>query len=409
MNAFDNALQQLEKAAQIMKLDKEIVLRLSEPERVITASLPLRRDDGTWQLFQAYRVQYNSSRGPYKGGLRFHPQVDLDEVKALAFWMAIKCAVVDIPMGGGKGGIIVDTKSLSKHELEKLSRAWVRAFRDVIGPKKDIPAPDVYTTPEIMGWIADEYSQLVGEKTPGVVTGKPVDLGGSLGRDTATAQGGFYVLEAAVQDLKLTAHNLTVAIQGFGNAGSVMADLLNVAGYKIVAIADSSGAIYDKKGLALGEIKKHKQAGGNLNNFSHGEKINKAEFFALPVDIIIPAALENQIDAETAKNIKAKIILELANGPTLPEADEILREKNILLIPDVLANAGGVTVSYFEWLQNLSNNYWTAEEVAKELKEKMMAAWLAVYTTGQEYQTDLRKAAFITAIERLAVAIKVQL
>jgi glutamate dehydrogenase/leucine dehydrogenase len=409
MNAFDNALRQLEKAAQIIKLDKEVLLRLSEPERVITASLPLRRDDSTWQLFQAYRVQYNSSRGPYKGGLRFHPQVDLDEVKALAFWMAIKCAVVDIPMGGGKGGIIVDTKSLSKQELEQLSRAWVRAFRDVIGPKKDIPAPDVYTTPEIMAWIADEYSQLVGEKTPGVVTGKPVDLGGSLGRDTATAQGGFYVLEAAVQSLKLKSHNLTVAIQGFGNAGSVMADLLNIAGYKIVAIADSAGAIYDKKGLDLTAIKKHKQSGGNLDNFSHGEKLNKTEFFALPVDIIIPAALENQIDVEIAKNIKAKIVLELANGPTLPEADEILHDKNILLIPDVLANAGGVTVSYFEWLQNLSNNYWTAEEVAKQLKEKMMTAWLSVYTTSQKHQIDLRKAAFITAIERLATAIKAQL
>ncbi len=409
MNAFDNALRQLEKAAQIMKLDKEVLLRLSEPERVVDASLPLRRDDGSWQLFQAYRVQYNSSRGPYKGGLRFHPQVDLSEVKALAFWMAIKCAVVDIPMGGGKGGIIVDTKSLSKNELEQLSRAWVRAFRDVIGPKKDIPAPDVYTTPEIMAWIADEYSKLVGEKSPGVVTGKPVELGGSLGRGTATAQGGFYVLEAAVEGLKLKAKNLNVAIQGFGNAGSVMADLLKANGYKVVAIADSSAAVYDAKGLDLEEVKKHKQAGGNLDNFVGPKKLSKEEFFALPVDIIIPAALENQINAEIAKEIKAKIVLELANGPTLPEADEILHDKNILLIPDVLANAGGVTVSYFEWLQNLSNNYWTAEEVATQLKEKMMTAWGGVYANSEKYKIDLRKAAFITAIERLAAAIKTQL
>lgn len=409
MNAFDNALRQLEKAAQIMKLDKEVLLRLSEPERVIDASLPLRRDDGSWQLFQAYRVQYNSSRGPYKGGLRFHPQVDLSEVKALAFWMAIKCAVVDIPMGGGKGGIIVDTKSLSKSELEQLSRAWVRAFRDVIGPKKDIPAPDVYTTPEIMGWIADEYSKLVGEKSPGVVTGKPVELGGSLGRDTATAQGGFYVLEAAVAGLKLKAHDLKVAIQGFGNAGSVMADLLTAAGYKVVAIADSSAAIYDAKGLDLEQIKEHKKSGGNFDNFKEAKKLSKEEFFALPVDIIIPAALENQINVEIAKEIKAKIVLELANGPTLPEADEILRDKDILLIPDVLANAGGVTVSYFEWLQNLSNNYWTAEEVTKQLKEKMMTAWSSVHANGEKYKIDLRKAAFVTAIERLAAAIKTQL
>lgn len=409
MNAFDNALRQLDKAAQIMNLDREVVLRLSEPERVVNATLPLRRDDGTWQLFQSYRVQYNSARGPYKGGLRFHPQVDLDEVKALAFWMAIKCAVVDIPMGGGKGGIIVDTKSLSKSELEQLSRAWVRAFRDIIGPKKDIPAPDVYTTPEIMAWVADEYSKLVGEHTPGVVTGKPVDQGGSLGRDTATAQGGFYVLESAVASLNLSNKNLTVAIQGFGNAGSVMADLLNQAGYKVVALADSAGAIYDKKGLDLNKIKQYKQKGANFADYKDAQQLSKEEFFALPVDIIIPAALENQIDETIAKSIKAKIVLELANGPTLPAADEILKEKNILLIPDVLANAGGVTVSYFEWLQNLSNNYWTAAEVAKELNEKMIAAWQQVYATGQKYKTDLRKAAFITAIERLATAIKTQL
>ncbi len=401
MNAYDNALRQLETAAKIMNLNEETLARLSSPEKINMASLPVRMDDGTLKIFQAYRVQYNSARGPYKGGIRFHPQVNLDEVKALSFWMAIKCSVVGIPMGGGKGGVIVDPKSLSIKELERLSRAWIRAFRPVIGPEKDIPAPDVYTTPQIMAWMADEFSQLEGKPSLGVVTGKPVEFGGSLGRGTSTAQGGFYVLQAAVKQLGLASQGLKVAIQGFGNAGAVMAGLLFEAGYKVVAVADSSSAIYDVNGLDIPELMQYKASTKSVKNFKGSKEISTEELFALELDVLIPAALENQITENNAENIKAKILLELANGPTTPEADDILFKNKVVLIPDVLANAGGVTVSYFEWLQNLSNNYWSEEEVDKELRDRMMPAWSAVWETGQKYQVNLRSAAFVTALERI--------
>lgn len=401
MNAYDNAMQQLEGAAKIIKLDKKILARLSAPDRINMASLPVTMDDGSQQIFEGYRVQYNNARGPYKGGIRFHPNVDLDEVKALAFWMAIKCAVVNIPMGGGKGGVVVDPKSLSRSELEKLSRAWVKAFRAIIGPDKDIPAPDVYTNPQIMAWMADEYGAW------GAFTGKPLELGGSLGRDTATAKGGVYVLKALLEELKLDSKNLRVAIQGFGNAGSVMARFLYEAGFKIVALADSKGAIYNSRGFNIHKVIEHKQH-KTLASFPGAKKIKIDEFFALDVDIVIPAALENQITDENAASIKAKIILELANGPTTPLADEILRKNKVIVIPDVLANAGGVTVSYFEWLQNISNNYWTAEEVDKELKEKMIPAFHDIWKMAKAYKTDLRTAAFIVALDRIAAAMKVR-
>ncbi len=408
MNAYDNAMRQLDKAAKLMALDENIVAILSNPERIVNTSLPVKMDDGSLQIFQAYRVQYNSARGPYKGGIRFHPQVDLDEVKALSFWMAIKCAVVDIPMGGGKGGAVLDPKALSKSELERISRAWVRAFKDVIGPDKDIPAPDVYTTPEIMAWMADEYSQLVGKKALGVVTGKPLDFGGSKGRGTATAQGGFYVLTEAVNKLNLKPNKLKVAIQGFGNAGSVMARLLAEAGYQIVALADSKSVIYNKSGLDIDKVIKHKEENKILSGYQHAQEISPEELFALDVDILVPAALENQITHDNAEAIQAKIIVELANGPTTPEADEILYQKDILVIPDVLANAGGVTVSYFEWLQNNSENYWSEEEVDRELKEKMMPAFDNVFGKAKEYKVDMRTAAFVAALERIAKAEKVR-
>jgi glutamate dehydrogenase/leucine dehydrogenase len=404
MNAYDNALRQLETAAKIMNLNSETLARLSSPEKINMASLPVRMDDGTLKIFQAYRVQYNNARGPYKGGIRFHPQVNLDEVKALSFWMAIKCSVVGIPMGGGKGGVIVDPKSLSVTELERLSRAWVRAFRAVIGPEKDIPAPDVYTTPQIMAWMADEFSQLEGKPSLGVVTGKPLEFGGSLGRGTSTAQGGFYVLEAAVKQLGLEQKGLKVAIQGFGNAGAVMAGLLFEAGYQVVAVADSSAAIYDKNGLDIPELLSYKEKTKSVKGFAKAQEISTEELFALEVDVLVPAALENQITEDNAENIKAKILLELANGPTTPEADDILFKNKVVLVPDVLANAGGVTVSYFEWLQNLSNNYWSAEEVDKELRERMMPAWLDVWKTSQQYNVNLRTAAFITALARIDLA-----
>lgn len=408
MNAYDNALRQLEKAAQLIDLDKDVLSILSNPERIVNASLPVKMDDGSLNIYQAYRVQYNSARGPYKGGIRFHPQVDLDEVKALSFWMAIKCAVVDIPMGGGKGGVIVDPKVLSVDELERLSRTWIRAFKDVIGPAKDIPAPDVYTTPQIMAWMADEYSKLVGKQSWGVVTGKPPDFGGSKGRGTSTAMGGFYVLTEAVKKMALKPDKLKVAIQGFGNAGATMAKLFFAANYQIVAVADSKSVIYDKSGLDIDKVVEHKDKAKSLTGYQGAKEISKEELFALEVDILVPAALENQITGDNAASIKAKIVVELANGPTTPEADEILQKNKVVVIPDVLANAGGVTVSYFEWLQNNTNNYWSEEKVDKELKERMIPAFEAVWHTAQEHQIDLRTAAFVTALGRIAEAEKIR-
>jgi glutamate dehydrogenase/leucine dehydrogenase len=406
MNAYDNALRQLEKAAKLMNLDSEVVARLSVPEKIVMASLPVRMDDGRLEIFQGYRVQYNSARGPYKGGIRFHPQVDLDEVKALAFWMSIKTAVVDIPMGGGKGGVVVDPKALSQSELERLSRAWVRAFRAVIGPAKDVPAPDVYTNPQIMAWMADEFSILEGKPSIGVVTGKPLDYGGSKGRGAATATGGFYILMRLIAELDINPGKTKVSIQGFGNAGSIMSLLLDKENFKIVALADSKAQVYNEKGLDLDRVFEHKEKTGSLAGLADAKEISKEDFFALDVDILVPAALENQITKENVDDIKAKIILELANGPLTPEADETLYKKGVVVVPDVLANAGGVTVSYFEWLQNISNNYWTEEEVDKELREKMIPAWQAIYQMSKDKKVDLRTAAFIVALDRIAKAIK---
>jgi len=406
VNVYDNALRQLEKAAKLIDLDQEVLARLSSPEKIVMASLPIHMDDGSLQVFQAYRVQYNSARGPYKGGIRFHPQVDLDEVKALAFWMTIKCSVVGIPMGGGKGGIVVDPKALSVNELERLSRAWIGAFRAVIGPAKDIPAPDVYTTPQIMAWMADEFSKLEGKPAIGVVTGKPLEYGGSLGRANATAMGGFYVLSQAIAKLDLKADKLKVAIQGFGNAGATMAKLMYDAGYKVVALADSKSVIYNEAGLNIDKVSEYKTQTKSLAGFSGSKEISQAELFALDVDILIPAALENQISKDNASSIKAKIVVELANGPTTPEADEIMYKNNITVIPDVLANAGGVTVSYFEWLQNISNNYWSEEEVDAELKERMIPSFEAIWNMAQDKKTDLRTASFMVALDRIAKASK---
>ncbi len=407
MNAFDNALRQLEKAAQIMSLDKEILLRLSEPERVIDASLPLRRDDGSWQLFQAYRVQYNSSRGPYKGGLRFHPQVDLAEVKALAFWMAIKCAVVDIPMGGGKGGIIVDTKSLSKNELEQLSRAWVRAFRDVIGPKKDIPAPDVYTNPQIMAWMMDEYSKLCGKNQFGVITGKPLSVGGSAGRMDATARGAVSTVREAAKFLGLDLKKAKVVVHGYGNAGYFAAKLLKeMYGATIIAIADSKGSIINEKGLDPEEVAQHKAKNYSVRDFPGTQSTNPQEVLELEADILLAAALEGSITENNAPQVKAKILAELANGPTTIEADTILTEKGVHIIPDFLCNAGGVTVSYFEMVQNAYMYYWDDEEVYSRLDKKMTTAYHEVLKTSQKMSINMRQAAYVVAVGRVLQAMK---
>lgn len=406
MNPFDNALQQLTKAAAIIKLSPEILKKLSVPDKIITANLAIKKDDNTLEIYEGYRVQYNNARGPYKGGIRFHPQVDINEVKALAFWMSIKTAVVDIPMGGAKGGVVIDTKTLSPNELEKISRVWVRAFQDLIGPDKDIPAPDVYTNPQTMAWMADEYSKLVGEKQLGVVTGKPLDMGGSKGRDQATASGGMMVLNDLVNKRFWEAQKMSVAIQGLGNVGGGIAKALFEQGYKVVAVADSKNVIYSESGLNVPEILERKKNKQPLNDLPDTKEISLEEFFALELDVLVPAALENQITADNASSIKAKVILEMGNGPTTPEADEILFTKGVELIPDVLANAGGVTVSYFEWLQNKADQYWSEEEVNTKLKDKMIKAWQKVFDIAKEKKIDYRTAAFVLAIERIAEAMK---
>lgn len=407
-NPFQNALKQLKKVAPIINLDETTIQRLSQPDRILQASLQITMDNGSIKIFPAYRVQYNNSRGPYKGGIRFHPQTDLNEVKALAFWMMIKTAVANLPFGGGKGGITVNPKKLSPAELERLSRAWVRAFQNFIGPKKDVPAPDVYTTPQIMGWMMDEYSQLVGYNEPAVITGKPVELGGSLGRDTATAQGGFYVLEELLKILKLRAEKQRVLIQGFGNAGMTMAKILYKNKFQIIGIADSQGGIYSTAGLNIKELENHKKKTDTVMNFPKTKNVKADKFLELPCDILIPAALESQITEKNANDIKAKIILELANGPTTPEADEKLFKKKVVIIPDVLANSGGVIVSYFEWLQNLANSYWSEAEVKNRLKKQISEAFSAIWQIGLSHKIDLRTAAFVIAVKKISQALKLR-
>ena len=416
INPFESALKQLEKAAKLVNLDPKINEILRHPEHIVQVAVPVIMDDGALKVFEGYRVQHNSARGPYKGGLRFHPQTDLNEVKALAAWMTWKCAVVGIPYGGGKGGITIDSKKLSPAELERLSRSFARAIAPFIGPTVDVPAPDVYTTPQIMAWIADEYGKVTGKPSPAVITGKPLEAGGSQGRDTATAQGGFYVLSGFMQKMNWQPARMKVAIQGYGNAGSVMAQLLHAAGYKIVAVSDSKGALLDTTSAGmnpahLAKTKKEKTfAGGEYWNGSvyvrEGYKtITNAELLEADVDILVPAALENQITGDNAERIKAKIVLELANGPTTPEGDEILARRQITVLPDILANAGGVTVSYFEWDQNMKGETWDKAQVFTKLEKIMNDAFAAVYAAKEKYNTDMRTAAYISALERLSQAI----
>jgi len=410
-------LRDLEAAIKVLKLDDSVKQVLTTPSKVITKNLEVAMDDGTMKEFEAYRVQFNNARGPFKGGIRYHLEANLDEVKTLALLMAIKCAVVDIPMGGGKGGVKVDPKQLSLTELEKLSRAWIRAFKDDIGPDKDVPAPDVYTNAQIMDWMVDEYSKLVGQKIPAVITGKSVANGGSLGRDTATAQGGLFVLEQAVAKQGLTGQELSVAVQGFGNAGYNMAKLAYQAGYKIIGLSDSKGGIYDLrlKGMNPDDVMETKQLKGQIDScYCQGsvcdcenyKGVSSPELLSIETDILVLAALENQINPENVGQVKAKIIVELANGGIDAMAYAELRRRDILVLPDVLANAGGVTVSYFEWLQNKTNESWSEDKVFKELKEIMVKSFEQVWTISQSYKVDLRQAAYILAIGRIVEAMK---
>ena len=398
---FEKIKQFLEKIAPLAGVDENQLKIIATPNKILEAEL-----DVNGKKYPAYRVQHNNSRGPYKGGIRYHPGVDLDEVQSLAFWMSLKTAVADVPMGGGKGGITINPKELSNGELQELSRQWVRAFYKHIGPTKDIPAPDVYTTPQIMAWMMDEYEKLIGEKAPGVITGKPLAVGGSLVRDIATALGGVYVLEEAVKKINIA--EKTVAIQGFGNAGMNAAKLLVERGYIIVAVSDSKGGIYNPSGLDVDSVIKVKSETKSVVNYSDAEKISNEDILKLGVSVLVPSALENVITVENASEIKAKIILELANGPTTPEADEVLHQNGVLVLPDILANAGGVTVSYFEWVQNNTGLYWKADEVKERLKEKMVVAFEKIWEeySGKEY--DFRTATYILAIKKILEAEKLR-
>lgn len=405
-NPFENALEQLALAAKTLNLKKEDYLSLEHPDKVVEVSIPLVLDSGKTKVFTGYRVQHNNSRGFYKGGIRYHPQVDLNEVKALAFWMTFKCAVLNLPYGGAKGGITIDPKTLSKNELERLTRVFTGKISEFIGDEKDIPAPDVNTTPQIMAWIMDEFSKIHGHYSPGVVTGKPIEAGGSLGRNTATAQGGVFILKELMKKLNKDPQKTTVAIQGFGNAGQFVAKILSKEGYKVIAVSDSKGGIYDENGLDIDNIKSIKEKMGSVIKTPKVKKITNEQLLTLKVDVLIPAALENQITKTNAKAVKADIILELANGPITPEADEILAKKCVTIVPDILANAGGVTVSYFEWTQNISGNYWEKEKVEKKLETKMTNAFSEVWHQANRYNTNLRNAAYIVALKRIIKAMK---
>lgn len=407
-NPFENAMQQLHKAAKIIHLNADIHEILKQPERILTVAIPVKMDDGHVKIFTGYRSQYNNTLGPYKGGIRYHWNVTLDEVKALSFWMMVKCATVNIPMGGAKGGVIVNPKELSQGELERLSRVYIQKIWRDIGSDKDVPAPDVYTTPQIMGWMRDEYEKLIGHSDPGVITGKTIDQGGSEARGYSTAQGGVYCVRELALKMGFTPEETTVAIQGYGNAGSFMAKILSKMGYKVVAVSDSKGGIkiLDFR-TQIGELEQYKQQTGSVVDFAGAENISNDDILTLDVDILVPAALENVITVENAPKIKAKAIVELANGPTTPEADEILKEKGIMLVPDVLANAGGVTVSYFEWDQNVKGEHWTEADVLVKLEKIMVDAFHEVWDTKEKYGIDMRTAAFVKAIERVAGGMKI--
>jgi glutamate dehydrogenase/leucine dehydrogenase len=402
-NPWKTAQAQLEKAAKQITLDELLHARLSQPDRIVEVSMPIRMDDGSVRVFDGFRVQHNNIRGPYKGGLRYHSQVDMGEVKALSFWMTMKNALVDVPFGGGKGGIVVNPKELSEGELERLTREFARRLQPVIGPELDVPAPDVNTNGKIMGWIRDEYEKGVGHAAPAVVTGKSVGAGGSEGRTEATGLGGSYALDEVVKLRGESLKGKTVAIQGFGNVGSYIAEYAQKLGCIVVALSDSKGGIYNPDGIAdLKAVEAHKKQTGALTNFPETRAIAHDDVLTLPVDIIVPSALENALTAENAADVKAHIILEMANGPTTPEADEIFRAKGITVIPDILANSGGVAVSYFEWYQNMHGEQWKKEDVFKKLDEKMRAAANSVFKTARERDITLRDAAFIVAIQRLS-------
>ena len=415
-NPFENSMKQLEAAQKVAKIEPQIYQILTNPQRILEVNIPVKMDNGKFTLFKGYRVQYSDARGPCKGGIRYHPNVSMDEVKALSSWMTWKCATADLPYGGAKGGVICNPKQMSKGELERLSRGYMRQIARFIGPDVDIPAPDVYTTGEIMMWMVDEYSKIVGHYEPAVITGKPIEHGGSEGRTEATGFGGAYIVREVAKHLNLNPKGSTVAIQGFGNVGSYAAIKLTEMGFKVVALSDSQGGVYAKDGIDAAKILPCKEeAGGTvlscvhlglLANKMHYEKITNEQLLELPVDILIPAALENVITEENAGKIHAKAIIELANGPTTPEADKILFKKGVFLVPDILANSGGVTGSYFEWVQNKKNQHWAKEEVLQKVDSMLVKAFYDVLKSSEEHKVDMRTAALVLAMRRVADAVK---
>ena len=414
---FSDASQRLDEALEYASISEDAIERLKLPKSSLKVSIPVRMDNGELRIFPGYRVRYDDTRGPTKGGIRYHQDVSSDEVQSLAFWMTFKCAVANLPFGGGKGGITVNPKELSHFELERLSRGYIDAVADFIGPDIDIPAPDVYTNQMIMGWMVDEYSIINRQFTPAVITGKPLTMGGSLGRDTATAMGAFFTIEATWPKLGLSGSpaTTTVAVQGFGNAGAIIAELLFNVGYKVVAVSDSKGGIYRREGLDIPSVRQFKDSTRTLKavycedtvcSIVEHETITNEELLALDVDILAPAALENQITEANARDIKAKAVYELANGPTTPGADEILRQRDVVVFPDILVNAGGVTVSYFEWVQNRQGLYWTLEEVNQRLKEMMVEETERIWAITQEQNISPRTAAYVHALNRIGDAVQ---
>lgn len=420
MTPFEQVKHHIANALATLAIDQKSIERLMTPDAVRETMLAVETKNGT-EEFPAYRVQFNNARGPYKGGIRFHPNADLEEVKALAAAMAVKCAVVNIPLGGAKGGVAFDPKKYEAEDIERIARAYARAMAPYIGVDRDIPAPDVYTTPEIMGWMLDAYEKETGKSEPGVITGKPIALGGSVGRDTATAQGGVYVLDAYAAEHGLSAKNTTVAIQGFGNAGAVMAKLLHTAGYKIVALSDSKGTLYNPNGLDPHRVEEAKHAGSVTSLYCQGtvcdevllakdgaQVLSADAVLGIACDVLIPAALDNQIRSDNTDRVQARLILELANNPTTPEAEAALAVRGIPIIPDVLANAGGVTVSYFEWVQNRQQYYWTESEVSERLKRIMLEAYSALARKVANESITFRQAAYRIGMERIHTAMKLR-
>ena len=408
LNPFKIAQEQLDMAAKLLRLDPAIHSLLREPKRVLEVTFPVRMDDGQVKTFKGFRVQYNDARGPCKGGIRFHPQETLDTVKALAAWMTWKTACVGIPLGGGKGGVICNPKEMSRGELERLSRGYIDAIGMIIGPELDIPAPDVYTDPQIMAWMMDEYAKIRGYNAPGVITGKPIPLGGSQGRGDATARGAVYTIREATKKLNIPLKDATVAVQGYGNAGSHAAILLKEMGARIIAVSDSKGGAFNEKGLDPHAVLHHKQKTGSVVAFAGAKEITNESLLEEQCDILVPAALENVITGKNASRIRAKIVAEAANGPTTPDADEILFKNKVFDIPDFLCNAGGVTVSYFEWVQNTYGFYWPVEEIHDRLDKIMTKAFNDVYDMHVKHNINMRMAAYILAVQRVAEAMKLR-